>query len=133
MSDLTRRLGMRALTHFSICCSGRHVELGFTDHRGEPASLEVPQECLSALLMTLPRMIEMALRQRTGNPTLRQVYPLGEWQLHMGSEPHSLIISLATTDGFSVSFSAPVDEAAELGEALARRDAEAAEPPPVRH
>ena len=37
--------------------------------------------------MTFPRMIEMALRRRTGNAALRQVYPLGDWQLHLGDEP----------------------------------------------
>lgn len=134
MPDPARRLGMGKLTHFSVCCSGQHVEVGFTDHTGEAVSLEVPQECLSTLLMTLPRMIEMALRRRTGNPALRQVYPLGDWQLHLGAEPNSIIISLATPDGFSVSFCAPFEQAAELGQALARQDqVEAAEPPPVRH
>jgi hypothetical protein len=134
MPDPARRLGVQSLTHFSVCCSGQHVEVGFTDHTGERVSLELPEECLSTLLMTLPRMIEMALRRRTGNPTLRQVYPLGDWQLHLGSEPHSLIISLATPDGFSVSFCAPFEQAAELGEALARQDqVQDTETPPVRH
>ena len=134
MPDPARRLGVRSLTHFTVCCSGRHVEVGFTDQMGEPVSLELPQECLSALLMTLPRMIEMALRRRTGNPALRQVYPLGDWQLHLGSEPESMIISLATPDGFSVSFCAPFQQAAELGEALARQESmKDAKPSPVRH
>ena len=87
MSDTPRRLGMSALTHFSVCRSGRHVEIGFTDHTGVPAALQIPQECLAKLLMTLPSMIEAALRRSTGNPTLRQVYELGDWQLHLGSEP----------------------------------------------
>jgi hypothetical protein len=125
---------MRALTHFSVCRSGRHVEIGFTDHAGEPAALELPQECLSMLLMTLPAIIEAALRRRTGDPALRQVYPLGDWQLHLGSDPDSLIISLATPDGFRVSFCAPIDQAAALGEALARQEAaHEPQPPPMRH
>ena len=101
MSERARRLGMNALTHFSVCRSGKHVEIGFTDHAGEPVALQLPQECLSMLLMTLPSMIEAALRRRTGNPELRQVYPLGDWQLHLGSEPESIIISLATPDRIS--------------------------------
>jgi hypothetical protein len=134
MPDPARRLGVGRLTHFSVCCSGRHVEVGFTDQAGEPMSLELPQECLSALLMTLPRMIEAALRRRTGNPALRQVYPLSDWELHLGSEPDSMIISLATPDGFSVSFCAPLEQAAELGAALARQEqTEDARPSPVRH
>jgi hypothetical protein len=134
MPDPARRLGVGKLTHFSVCCSGRHVEVGFTDQIGEAVALELPQECLSALLMTLPRMIEQALRQRTGNPALHQVYPLGDWQLHLGSEPESMIISLATPDGFSVSFCAPLEQAALLGEALARQEPTEDTPPsPIRH
>jgi hypothetical protein len=134
MPNSARRLGVQSLTHFSVCCSGRHVEIGFTDHAGEPTALQLPQECLGTLLMTLPRMIEMALRRRSGNAALRQVYPLGDWELHLGDEPGSMIISLATPDGFTVSFSAPVRQAVEFGEALARLEhASDAEPPPVRH
>ena len=122
MSERARRLGMNALTHFSVCRSGKHVEIGFTDHAGEPVALQLPQECLSMLLMTLPSMIEAALRRRTGNPELRQVYPLGDWQLHLGSEPESIIISLATPDGFRVSFCAGAEQAGILGEALTRQE-----------
>jgi hypothetical protein len=134
LPDAPRRLGMSSLTHFSVCRSGRHVEIGFTDHTGDPVALQLPYECLGKLLMTLPTMIEAALRQRTGNPTLRQVYALGDWQLHLGSEPESLIISLATPDGFGVSFCASLDQAAVLGDALVRQEqTQDAEPPPVRH
>jgi hypothetical protein len=123
---------MSALTHFSVCRSGRHVEIGFTDHTGEPAALQLPQECLSMLLMTLPTMIETVLRRRTGNPTLRQVYAMGDWQLHLGSDPQSLILSLATPDGFAVSFCTSFEQAAVLGDALLRQEqAQGAEPPPV--
>jgi len=40
MANPARRHGVRSLTHFSVCCSGRHVEIGFTDDAGEPAALE---------------------------------------------------------------------------------------------
>jgi hypothetical protein len=110
------------------------VEIGFMDHAGEQTALELPQECLGMLLMTLPTIIEAALRRRTGNSELRQVYPLGDWQLHLGSDPDSLIVSLATPDGFRVAFCVPFDQAAALGEALSRQQtARDSEPPPVRH
>ena len=41
MPDPARRLGMGKLTHFSVCCSGQHVEVGFTDHTGEAVSLHL--------------------------------------------------------------------------------------------
>jgi hypothetical protein len=111
------------------------VEIGFTDDAGEPAALQLPQECLGTLLMTLPRMIEMALRRRSGNADLKQVYPLGDWQLHAGDEPESMILSLSTPDGFRVSFCAPIRQATELGEALTRLDHAdfAGQQHPIRH
>lgn len=134
MPDAAQHLGMSSLTHFSVCRSGKHVEIGFTDHTGARVALELPPECLSMLLMTLPSMIEAALRRRTGNPKLLQVYPLGDWQLHLGSDPQSLIISLATPDGFRVSFCAGHEQAAVLGEALTRQErSESTAPPAVRH
>jgi hypothetical protein len=135
MANPARRHGVRSLTHFSVCCSGRHVEIGFTDDAGEPAALQLPQECLGTLLMTLPRMIEMALRRRSGNADLKQVYPLGDWQLHAGDEPESMILSLSTPDGFRVSFCAPIRQATELGEALTRLEHAdfAGQQHPIRH
>jgi hypothetical protein len=134
MPHSIRRLGVSTLTHFSVCRSGRHVEIGFADHTGAPVLLELPVQCLSMLLMTLPTMIEAALRRRTGNPDLRQVYPLGDWQLHRGSDPEQVILSMATPDGFRVSFCADLEQAVVLGEALTGQQRCKSEAlPPVRH
>jgi hypothetical protein len=118
MSDTIRRLAMQSLTHFDVCCSGRHAEIGFMDHGGRPATLYVPHDCLSRLLMTLPTIIEEAIRHRTGDPTLRNVYPLGDWQLHRAAGSGSMVLTLATPDGFGVSFDMPAPDAARLADAL---------------
>ena len=118
MSNNIRRIAMQSLTHFDVCCSGRHVEIGFTDHSGKPALLYVPHESLSSLLMTLPAMLQEAVQRRTGDATLRTVYPLGDWQLNRDIDDKSLLLTLATPDGFSVSFAVTPRDAAALGDAL---------------
>jgi hypothetical protein len=118
MSNNIRRIAMQSLTHFDVCCSGRHVEIGFTDHSGKPALLYVPHESLSSLLMTLPAMLQEAVQRRTGDASLRTVYPLGDWQLNRDVDEKSILLTLTTPDGFSVSFAVAPRDAAALGEAL---------------
>ena len=66
MSDSARAIAVQSLTHCDVCCSGRHVEIGFTDHRGKPGVLYLPHESLSALLETLTAAVEEASERRTG-------------------------------------------------------------------
>ena len=112
---------------------GRIAELGFRDATGALVVLAVPHQALSMLLMTLPRLIETSLRQRTGDASLRHVYPAGDWTVEATAGDSALLLTLATPDGFSVSFALPPADAQRLGEALV--DHAPALPPngPVRH
>jgi hypothetical protein len=85
------------------------------------------------LLMTLPRLIEMSLRQRTGDASLRHVYPVGDWRVEAATDNESLLLSLATPDGFAVSFCLPFDDARHLGQALANQMWAPQSAMPVRH
>jgi hypothetical protein len=109
------------------------VELGFKDAGGAPIVLALPHQALGMLLMTLPRLIEMALRQRTGNAALRHVYPVGDWQVETTTDDASLLLSLATPDGFSVSFCLPAADARGLGEALSDHASAPSRTAPIRH
>ena len=60
---------------------GRVAELGFKDKTGALVVLALPHEALSMLLMTLPRLIETSLQQRTGDASMRHVYPADNWQV----------------------------------------------------
>jgi hypothetical protein len=111
---------------------GRVAELGFRDKSGALVVLAVPHQALSMLLMTLPRLIEASLQQRTGDASMRHVYPVAEWRLEAAAGEAALLLTLATPDGFSVSFSLAPGDAQRLGEALC--DGAPAPPPPrVRH
>jgi hypothetical protein len=112
---------------------GRIAELGFRDAAGALVVLAVPHQALSMLLMTLPRLIETSLRQRTGDASLRHVYPAGDWAVEATAGNAALLLTLATPDGFSVSFSLPAADARRLGEALADYAPALTPDMPVRH
>ena len=68
--------------------------------------------------MTLPGLIGKALQTRFGDETLRYAYPLESWVVEQSSDPTQGMITLRTSDGFSVRFSIPRQQQNELGEAL---------------
>lgn len=118
MSDPLEIVGTD-LTDVRIRPCGHIVELGFKDGSGRPITLVLPHQALSMLLMTLPHLIEISLRERAGDASLRNVYPVGDWRVEAASNGKSLLLSLATPDGFAVSFCLPFDDAQRLGQVLA--------------
>ncbi|MEH2479630.1 hypothetical protein V1282_002987 [Nitrobacteraceae bacterium AZCC 2146] len=109
----------QALTTCEISADGQQISLGFVDAAGQPAALKLPVEQVGALAMTLPALIERALRMRFGDDSLRYTYPLGSWSFEHASDSASSIVTLRTADGFSVCFSMQPRQQDELGEALA--------------
>lgn len=97
---------------------GLVIELHATEQSGVPLSLEMSFENAQAVMMTLPRLLTKALRQRTGDPNLRYVFPLGEWSLERSSDNEFLIVTLKTGDGFDVSFAVPLSASRSLGATL---------------
>ena len=75
---------------------GRVAELGFKDKTGALVVLALPHEALSMLLMTLPRLIETSLQQRTGDASMRHVYPADNWQVEAAIGEAALLLTLAT-------------------------------------
>jgi hypothetical protein len=109
----------RALTNCEIAPDGKAVSLGFVDAAGKAASVELSLDQLGALAMTLPALIEKALRKRFGDESLRYAYPLASWAVEQSTDPTRGMITLRTVDGFSVCFSMPIQQQGELGKALA--------------
>lgn len=101
MSDVI--LGER-LTTFDISPDGDRFCLNFTDQSGSTAGLSLPCECLIQLIMTLPELASKALRTRYQDETLRIVYPLGAFRMEASNMQEIVILTLATQDGFKVSF-----------------------------
>jgi hypothetical protein len=109
----------QALTTCEITDDGGAVSLGFVDSVGKAASIELSLDQVGALAMTLPALIEQALRKRYGDHTLRYAYPLASWAVENSTDPTTGMMTLRTVDGFSVCFSMPLAQRSELGKALA--------------
>lgn len=108
----------QALTSCEVAADGGVISLGFIDSTGKPATIRLSLNQVGALAMTLPGLIDKALQTRYGDQSLRYAYPLDSWVVEQSSDPTQGMVTLRTTDGFSVCFSIPRRQQNELGEAL---------------
>src|ERR1700733_9646703 len=108
----------QCLTTCEVAADGGAISLGFVDSAGKPATIRLSLNRVGALAMTLPRLIDKALQTRFGDQSLRYAYPLASWVVEQSSDPTQGMVTLRTTDGFSVCFSIPRAQQSELGEAL---------------
>ncbi len=113
MSEITAA----ALTTFEVAPDGGQVRIGAQDAAGSPVSFVLPTDCLRTLIMTLPRMMSMALRAQSRDSSLRLTYPIGHFRLEQSTHEKQ-ILTLATPDGFEVSFLLSVGDAADLADVL---------------
>ena len=109
----------QSLTTCEVAPDGSTVVLGFTDSSGAAATIRLPLNQVGALAMTLPELINKALQSRFGDHTLRYAYPLASWTVERSSDPGTGMMTLSTTDGFSVCFSMERELQHTLAEALA--------------
>jgi hypothetical protein len=114
----------KSLTGCHVDKSGELFRLGFACADGSQASVVLPVDCLRSLLMTLPNVIERALRARYGDHTLKVVYPIGGWSLHSAEGSEDLILTVTTPDDFKVSFSLTQADASKLATSLGQVDPE---------
>ena len=107
-----------SLTTCEVAPDGHAISLGFVDAKGQPATIRLSLNQVGALVMTLPGLIAKALQVRFGDQSLRYAYPLASWAVEQSTDPTHGMMTLRTTDGFSVCFSIPREQQNELGEAL---------------
>jgi hypothetical protein len=112
----------KSLTDCQVDKSGELFRLGLACADGSQASVILPVDCLRSLLMTLPNVIERALRARYGDHTLKVVYPMGGWSLHTAEGSENLILTVTTPDDFKVSFSLTQADASSLATSLGQID-----------
>ena len=107
-----------ALTSCEVAPDGNIISLGFIDAAGQPATIRLSLNQVGALAMTLPGLIDKALQVRFRDQSLRYAYPLDSWLIEQSTDPKHGMMTLRTSDGFSVCFSIPREQQSELGEAL---------------
>jgi hypothetical protein len=112
----------QSLTTCEVAPDGNSIVLGFTDPDGTPAQIRLSLNQVGGLAMTLPDLITKALRLRYGDQSLRYAYPLQSWTVERSSDPRTGMVTLCTTDGFSVCFSMQRELQHQLADALATDD-----------
>jgi hypothetical protein len=68
------KIALRELTTCSVQPGGEALELHFVDATGAEICLQVPFDHAQAMAMTLPRLLDVALKQVTGTPQARYVF-----------------------------------------------------------
>jgi len=108
-----------ALTTCGVLDDGETVRLDLVDDKGAAVSLRLPFDQAQAIAMTLPSPLTRALRSLTGSPDARYVFPLDRWFVELSGQHDGLLLTLATADGFQVSFGIPAEACRGLGLTLA--------------
>jgi len=111
-----------ALTTFEVALDGSSVRLNLLDQQGRPAAVILPAQCVNQLLMTVPCMVDIALRNSQGDESLRYVHPMESFTLELVSsspgEGPQLILTITTGGGFAASFAGGEQVMTRLGHAL---------------
>lgn len=102
------------LTNFVVEPDGDSVAVGVLDEFGRPATFFLPFESLQALMLTLPEIVEQALRRKFDDARLRLVFPVDAWNLKKAGGSDLLILTLMTSDRFRVSFSVSREKLAAI-------------------
>jgi hypothetical protein len=75
--------------------------------------------------MTLPDVLRRSLLLRYRDDSMRVVYPVGSWEVEGAPVPGTVIVTLRTPDGFTVSFALPALELLRMSMRSASTSAEA--------
>jgi hypothetical protein len=110
-----RGIQVRKLTRFETVDDGTSIKIFVEDATGQPATLSFPIECLTSLMMTLPGMVTAAVQRQKKDPTLRVTFPLEQFEVELGSDLDTRILTLRTPDGFAVSFSLSEEQCRGIG------------------
>jgi len=106
----------------AVCLRGR-------DEDGANFVLRLSLDQVGSLAMTLPGLLQEAVRARHKDESLRYVFSLGSWTLETTPEANTLILSLATTDGFTASFALSRPAVSDLAATLSDESVASVAPP----
>ena len=112
------RIDVQALTEFNVETDGHSVTLQVIDAMGSPVNLNLQVDQLGQLAMTLPSLIDAAIRRQYGDSSFRFTYPMEFWVVEQAIDPSLVILTMRTTDGFGVSFSMPRSKAGEMADSI---------------
>ena len=103
------KISSSKLTTCNVANDGSKVCLEFLDQSGQSVAVEMPFEQAEAVVMTLPRLLASAVRQKTGNQEARYVFGLHGWAIEGVKDQQCLIATLKTMDSFEYCFGIPFE------------------------
>jgi hypothetical protein len=113
------KIDARGLTGCSVVEGGERISLGMVDEKGEALELKVSASDACAIAMTLPTLLNLSMKEKFRDESLRYVFPLDDWKIETASDGKQIIVTLTTGQGYEVSFASPPDACRLLGSALA--------------
>jgi hypothetical protein len=111
------------LTSVEVDSEGRFVSIGVKAASGAHHAVRLAADSVGILIMTLPKAMQMLLRQQMHDPTLRYVFRLGKWSVEDATTPGARLLTLSTVDGFEACFSLSEADADRLAKRLGKRTA----------
>ncbi len=112
------KIDTRGLTNCSVIEGGEQISLGMVDERGETLELKVSTSDACAIAMTLPKLLNLSMKEKFQDENLRYVFPLDDWKIETTPDGKQVIVTLSTGQGYEVSFASPPDTCRLLGSAL---------------
>lgn len=119
---MTASFAVGELTTYSVSDDGKYITLRLTDSLGAEVSLRFDVPSIGMLGITLPTLIEAALRRQYQDRSFRYTHAVCDWAVEQSTDIGQLIITLRTKDGFGASFTLPRTTTREIGKALADAD-----------
>jgi hypothetical protein len=112
------KIGVQTLSTYNVDTKGDTITLDLLDEAHQKFTLQMSVDQVGMLVMTLPSLIEIALKRRFRDTTFRYSYAAGACAVEQAADPNALIMTMRTTDGFGLSFTVSRDHAKKLSEAL---------------
>jgi hypothetical protein len=95
---------VQELGTYDLSCDGTSLRVNFVCDDGSRRCVTVPTVYLGNLIMTLPQLMQRALQARHQDDSLRLVHRTDRICIEKSSDPKIIVLTLATPDGFEVSF-----------------------------
>ncbi|PZP54083.1 MAG: hypothetical protein DI595_01205 [Agrobacterium fabrum] len=111
---------------------GDKIIIALHSKEGTPQEITLSFDEASALAMTLPRLLTMAMSKRFSDPSLRHVYPVHDYTVECASDQRHVLLTLSCGGGFDIVFGIDVNMVTPLARDLVGGQALLETPPSLR-
>jgi hypothetical protein len=120
-----KQIDVNALLDYEVAGDGSHVRLKLANAQSDLVDVTLPIECLKQLVLSMPVILEQALRALCQDPALRLVHTVKLWTIERASDPNDLILSFKTPDHFSISFCVDQADVLRMADSFVDHEVEA--------